>query len=202
VVRSPLVRETRVAVGLPAPPRLSRDFLAFLIADQLLLGGRADTTPGQIRRSDDAPLPRRLAASIGAQRFGDGMDYDESSPPLAQLSPSYLTITFVTSSADALAIERAVSEGLADIAATTSDAEINAARDALVAFLSGWMLSPSLLTMADHLAAFALIDEDATRLNRLQAELEAVPPSAVRRLLAGFAEEQAARLALVLPAAN
>jgi predicted Zn-dependent peptidase len=202
VVRSTLVTETRVAVGLPAPPRRSRDFLAFLIADQLLLGGRADTATGQISRSDNAPLPRRLAASIGGHRFGDGISYDESPPPLAQVSPSYLTITFTTPNADALAIERAVSVALADIAETASDAEINAARGALVAFLSSWMLSPNLLAMADHLAAFALIDEDATRLNRLHAELEAVPPAAVRRLLAGFAEERAARLGLVLPAAN
>lgn len=202
VVRSALVSETRVALGLAAPPRLSRDFLAFLIADQLLLGGRAETTSGQFSRSGDAPLPRRLAASIGGYGFGDGMSYDESPPLLAQVSPSYLRISFTTPSAEAVTIERAVSEALADIAANTSDAEINAARDALVVFLSDWMLSPNLLTMADHLAAFALIDEDATRLSRLQAELEAVRPAAVRSLLAGFSEEGAARLAVVLPASN
>jgi zinc protease len=47
--REPLVRRdsrvttTRVGIGLPAPSRKSDDYLAFLVLDQLLLGGRAST---------------------------------------------------------------------------------------------------------------------------------------------------------------
>lgn len=197
VVPSPLVDQVNVAVAIPAPPRDADNFFAFLIADQLLMGGRTGfESPSEIRRDDDAPLPRRLVQSLGASGLRDGMRYPESPPLLASRSPASLRVLFsAPPSVSGDRVQNAVSVALDDIAATTTDAEIEAAKRALLDFMSGWMLSPNLLALSDHLATFALFDDDPARLNRLPVEIMRVRPSEVRAWIAN-AES---RIALVTP---
>lgn len=203
VVHDARAARARVGVGFPAPPRNSADFLAALVVEQYLMGGRdqvGDTVT--IARSLETPFGRRLVSSLGADRPGDGVYYRTDPPPLAQRSPSYFRVTFEAGSAvdgDSVAIlvrqalDAAVGPGLTDAAIARAKAE-------WVAFMGRWLMAPDLLPLADHLAAFTFIDGSASRLARLPTEIEALTPERIRRVARTYFGSEAARLVLVLPA--
>lgn len=199
--RSTVLTRPFVAAGLQAPDRHSDAFTAFLVLDQLLLGGRQGfAAPAEIVRAQDAPLPRYLASMIGACAFDDSTHYSQHPPSLAFASPSYHTIRFaVPRGVTGAQAQSALETALAELAGAVSDEDIVAARDQLEAFLSGWMLSPSLLALADHLAAFAMIDGDGRRLNRLPSEIRAVRPQDVRSLMLRHERDLKPRLAMLEP---
>jgi predicted Zn-dependent peptidase len=201
VARSSRVYGVRVALGLQAPERESPEFLAFLVLDQLLLGGRAGfTQPQEIVRSASAPLARRLAAALGAVDISDGRSYREAPPFLSLGSPSYMKAVFSAPEEHAVAkVEAAITTALDEIRAETTDADIAQAKSELADFLSRWMLLPDLPVLGDLLAGFVFIDGDPARLNRLRSEIEAVEPSAVRALLDRYRQDLPPRLAVVLP---
>lgn len=203
VVRHDRVSGSRVGIGFQAPPRGSDDFLAYLILEQFLLGGRQlDSIGAPVIRSPNAPLARGLTASLGARDFTDGVSYETDPPPLAIASPAYSAVYFeiprpLSSDSIALVTQRAVATALTT---DLSDAAIAEAKRQLVSFYERWFLSPTLLALADHVAAFALTDNDPKRLSRLATDIAAVTPERVRRLARWYRESGNVRLAIVLPA--
>ena len=203
VVRDAHVTRPRVGLGFRAPPRNSADFLAALVVDQYLMGGRdQDGDTATFARTLGTPFGERLVGSLGAERPGDGAYYRTDPPPLAQRSPSYFRATFeVGSAVDGESVTGRVLAALEG--ATGPDltgAAVARAKAELVAFMGRWLMLPDLLPLADHLAAFTFIDGDAPRLARLPGEIEALSVERVRRVARTYFGSQAARLVLVLPA--
>jgi predicted Zn-dependent peptidase len=202
ITRDPHVQAIRVGLGFPAPPREGPAFLAALVVDQYLMGGRdqvGDTVT--IARSLSTPFGERLVSTLGARDPGDGTYYRTDPPPLAQRSPSYFRATFEVSrplSADSTItlVKRALNGAL-----TTdfTDAAIARAKAELIAFMGNWLMAPDLLPLADHLAAFTFIDGDASRLARLPAEIAALTPAQVRKVATTYFGPRAARMVLVVP---
>ncbi len=202
VVRDARVQAIRVGLGFPAPPREGTDFLAALVVDQYLMGGRdqvGDTAT--IARSFATPFGERLVAALGARAPGDGTYYRTDPPPLAQRSPSYFRATFevgkpITADSTIALVHRALDEALTT---DLTDAAIARAKDDLIGFMGNWLMAPDLLPLADHLAAFTLIDGDATRLARLPAEIAALSPAQVRKVATTYFGQRAARMVLIVP---
>src|SRR6185503_16396642 len=67
IVQDSLVSSTNVGLVFPAPPRNSPDFLAYLVVDQLLFGGRREVTDSAyFARSLGTSLGHRLVAALDA----------------------------------------------------------------------------------------------------------------------------------------
>jgi len=202
VVRDEHVTGARIGIGFEVPSRTNEDYTAYLILDQFLMGGRQlDSDSAQVTRVLDSPLGRHLVASLGASNIGDGVSYDTDPPPLAIASPSYFAAYFdmpraMPSDSIAAITLRAVRAALTT---DLTDAAIADAKRQLARFYERWFLSPTLLALADHLAAFALIDNQPSRLNRLASEIDAVSPDRVRRLARWYQQRGHVRLAIVLP---
>lgn len=133
--------------------------------------------------------------------IGDGRDYSTDPARLALRSPSYLGMFVdVPGGATAKQVENDVREALKETLTEdlTNDA-IAGAKAELVRFLGAWLLSPDLLPLADHLAAFTFIDGTARRLNRLPDEIRAISPDRVRALARRYLKPGGFRLALVVP---
>jgi zinc protease len=205
VVRDDRITGARVGIGFEAPSRSAKAFLAYLILDQFLMGGRQpDSDSAEVARSLDSPLGRRLVAALGATALSDGVSYETDPPPLAIASPSYFAAYFdipraMPSDSIAAVTRRAVTSALTR---DLTNAAIADAKRRLIAFYERWFLSPTLLPLADHLAAFALIDNQPSRLNRLASEINAVSPDRVRRLARWYQERGHVRLAIVLAREN
>jgi zinc protease len=203
IVRDDHVTGARVGIGFEAPARTGEDYLAYLILDQFLMGGRQlNTDSAEVTRSLDSALGRRLVAAFGAESLGDAVYYETDPPPLAIASPSYFAAYFdaptaIASDSIAARTQRAVASTLTT---DLTDAAIANAKRQLISFYERWFLSPTLLALADHLAAFALIDNEPQRLNRLASEINAVSPDRVRRLARWYQDRGRVRLAIVLPA--
>lgn len=202
VVHDARVTATRVGLGFSLPPRASDDFLAALVVDQYLMGGRdqlGDTVT--IERSLATPFGERLVTSLGARAPGDGVYYSTDPPPLAQRSPSYLRATFEVGQALAPDTVIARTSAALQAALTTdmTDVAIGRAKRELIAFMGRWLMAPDLLPLADHLAAFMLIDGSTRRLARLPAEIEALSPARVRRVANAHFGPRVARMVLVAP---
>jgi zinc protease len=192
----------RLGIGFPAPPRDGADYLAFMILEQFLLGGRQlASDSASVRRSMDSPLGKRLRSELNADSLEDGVYYSTDPPLLAFRSPTF-TRAFVSFPPRLTADEIAARTRRAIASATSelTDAAIASAKRELIGFLGRWMLSPDLLHLGDHLAAFAFIEGEAARLTRLPAEIEAVPASRVRAAGQRLAAPGGSRIAMVLPA--
>ena len=202
VVHDARVTGARVGIGFEAPSRIGDDYLAYLILDQFLIGGRQpDSDTAQVTRSLDSPLGRRLVAALGAQGIGDGVSYETDPPPLSIASASYLAAYFDMPRAMPSDSIVAITNREVTSALTTdlTDAAIADAKRQLIAFHERWLLSPTLLALADHLAAFVLIDNQPARINRLASEINAVRHDRVRRLARWYQGRGHVRLAIVLP---
>lgn len=109
VVRTHLAAEGfAVAAGFAAPPRASREYLAMLVLDQFLLGGRQEFAQlWNIERDQNSPLARRLREEgIRVDSINDGRGYGAASPPLAESDPAYFEVNFETDPATAADIQR------------------------------------------------------------------------------------------------
>jgi predicted Zn-dependent peptidase len=132
----------------------------------------------------------------------DDRDYGTGPPWLAAASPSYFAAyveanrQVPTDSLSTLA-DRALAQALTT---DLTDAAIDRAKRELKMFLDRWLMGSDLLHLGDHLAAFALFDGRATRLNSLAREIDAVTPAQVRRLAARYRRTGAARITVVVPA--
>src|SRR6185436_6212379 len=79
----------------PAPPRNSPDFLAYLVVDQLLFGGRREVTDSAyFARSLGTSLGHRLVAALDARNLDDGVYYATDPGPLLHRSPTFLQASF------------------------------------------------------------------------------------------------------------
>ena len=184
--RSDVVEGDWVAAGIPAPPRESSDYLAFLVLDQWLLGGREDfTTLWSIRRSINSPLGEALAASGPLDYLGDARGYGAASPPLAEGDPAYFTIQFGANEMDVeAAIQRFESAIAAIRQAPPSDEELLAARAQTIEFYRRWLNYDNLRPLSDHLAGMALNDPAGPeRVMELHDKLASVTPEDVRRVI-------------------
>lgn len=181
--RSDVAEGDWVTVGVPAPRRDSRDYLAFLVLDQWLLGGREDfTTLWSIKRSINSPIGKALAASGPLDYLGDARGYGAASPPLAEGDPAYFSIQFGANEMD---VETAIQRFEAAVAAIRQtppgDEELVAARAQLMAFYRRWLNYENLRPLSDHLAGMAFNDPiGPERLMTLHDELAAVTPEDVR----------------------
>lgn len=201
IVSDPVVDRPRIGIGFAAPPRTSPDFVTFLVLDQLLMGGRAlATDTSSVRRSIDSPLGRRLAAAVGADALDDAGDYDSGPPLLASRAPAFVA-AYVHAARpmppDSL-IPRVRTAVDAALTADLTDDAVAAARRGLVQFLGTWLMAPTLLHLADLVAAFEMIDGDATRLRRLPREIEAVTGRRVRALARAYVGSDRVRIAAVI----
>ena len=182
VIRSQNLGTATVAgLAWPQPSAGSRDFLAFLIADQLMLGGRTD--PTKVQRSDASPLATRLNASLGATGVEDARDPMWGAPPMADLDPSLYVVQFSSQrNLEPKQVRAAASSALRQIRRTgLSDARIEEAREALAKFYEAWLLEPTYRILADHLAAFAFDGRNPEEVKRIPAMIRGIAPDAVRR---------------------
>jgi predicted Zn-dependent peptidase len=202
VVRDARITGARVGIGLEAPDRASADYMAFLVLDQYLMGGRQiETDSAPVSRSVESPLGRRLRDALGTMSIDDGRSYETDPPPLAIASPSFLAAymdmprPMPSDSIDAR-VRRAVAAALTT---DLTDAAVDDAKRRLLAFYERWFLSPTLLALADHLAAFTLIDDRPARLRDLPSEIRGVTAPQVRRLARTLSEPGKVRVAMVVP---
>lgn len=189
--------QTAAGLAWPRPALGDPDLLPFLVADQLLLGGRS--SGADPKRSDLSPLGAQLARSIGASELWDRQD-EWSAPPMADTGPGLYTILFRSSRAvtpdEAAAAARAALREIA--AAGLGDAAIETAKRQLAAFYEAWLLEPNGRIIADHMVAFAAAGRDPATLLGIPEAIRAVRPAAVR---AAFRRNllQVDPLAVVLP---
>jgi len=173
------------AAGILAPPRDSADYLAFLVLDQLLLGGRDSfESLWDIERALDSPLGRRLRESGPLDLLSDDRGYGAASPPLAEGDPAFFTIKFAANEMDLMTAPDRLDAALEAVRRQDmNDESIIAARDALIRFYRAWLNFENLRPLSDHLAGMAFNDaEGATRMNTLADEIAAVSPDSVRRV--------------------
>ena len=174
-----------VVAGFTTPPPDSEDYLALLVLDQHLMGGRDGFEElWTIRRSMNSPLGQRLSASGPLDYLGDGRGYGAASPPLAEASPAYFTIQFGADEMDLTEGVTRLQTALTDISQSEmNDADILASRDALLGFYRLWLNAENLRPPSDHLAGLAFYHrEGASRLGNLAEDLVNVTPDDVRRV--------------------
>ncbi len=186
VLRQNLPEAFSVAIGFPRPTFASGDLIAFMVLDQLLLGGRDPfSSPPNIARSDGSPLASRLGGSLQGSGFWDGKERRWGVPLFAEGDPSLYTIVF--SSRVALSpdeVLKALRRSLLDVRRQSmSDAEIEAAKRHFATFYRAWLLEPDLRIVSDHLAALALLGNDPAELNGLLDRIMAVEPDEVRGVM-------------------
>lgn len=173
------------AVAFPQPDHVKDDYAAFMVLDQLLMGGRVvEDGVARPARSDSAPLAIRLHATLGAMAVYDGKDTGWGVPLMAEGDPAVYIVVFNLPSEIAPEIIRArFREALEDIRSNAmSDADIAAAQSALAAFYPLWLATPDGRVLADHLAALPdgmAIDD----LNHIDDRLRAVTPDQVRNAM-------------------
>lgn len=178
------------AVGFPPADPASDAHLAFMVLDQLLMGGRTveDGEP-QPQRAESSPLAARLGARIGATSVYDGKDTGWGVPSLAEGVPSLYAITFqIPQPYTPDDVRRQVLGALADIRRSAmSDQDVVDARNRLADFYDAWLRTPDGRVLADHLASLPPGSAPES-LNSLVDRIRAVTPDDARsqmdRLLA------------------
>lgn len=176
-----------VDAGFETPPHASREFMALLVLDQILMGGRQEFSRlHDIRRNLDSPLGRELARRANIEYLFDGRGYGSASPLLAEADPALFHIVFYTESADtpehAQAFVQVLDESLAAVGRNgLSEQALRQAKRELVHFYAGWLGHQDLRPLGDHLAGLAMHDERGPeRLLHLHEEIEAVTLEEVR----------------------
>ncbi len=192
--------DPRVGIGLPAPERRDPEFLAYMILDQYLIGGRGLATDSTSQgRSLRSPLGTRLANAFSIADIDDGRDARTSPPALSFQSPSYATISFTVKRAmptDSIA-PRTLAALRGALTTDLTDDAIAKAKHDLSDYLGRSMLAPDLLPLGDHLAAFSFIDGSAKRLKSLPSEIDRVSLVRIRTLAARYVAPGMARIVIV-----
>jgi len=192
---------SRTAAGLawPRPALGDRDLLPFLVADQMLLGGRSNGADQ--KRSDSSPLGADLARRLGASNLWDRQD-EWSAPPMADTGPALYTVLFRSSRTltpdEAAAAARAALREIASRGLT--DAAIETAKAQLAAFYEALLMEPNGRMIADHMVAFAAAGRDPATVLGIPAAIRAVRPAAVRGAFRRYLS-QVDPIAVVLPPA-
>ena len=158
---------------------------AFLIADQLLMGGR-DIVEGEpsIARSDKSPLGKALGSLLGATELWDGKEQRWGVPAAAERDPSIYAILFSLPAAmEPYKVRTAVLAALKDIHRTTTVADLRAAKEKIADFYEAWLLEGDYRILGDHLAAFALDGGKPEEVKSLPQRIRATPIGEVRRML-------------------
>ena len=164
----PLAERPALAIAWHAPPRNTPEHAAFVLLDQMILQGR------------DSALYQKLVqekgltgeVSGGLNLLGNPWNYEGPMLHIAYL--------FHDKDRSADELVRAADEALAPFLERPVDAETLArakvkARSALYAEMESF----SGFGLADLLAALALFDDDPSRVNRIEDELERVTPELV-----------------------
>lgn len=196
---------TKVSLGFDLPDRESDDALSFLVFNQFLMGGRQQTDGLRaLKRDDAAPLSRVFKGPLAADRIGDNRWYPQDPPILSARSPHYIAQSFeAPGRGDPAYIEQTLKAELDRIISEEmSDDAIEVAKIELLNFLNTFMIAPNRLGLADHLAAFEFIDNDPTRLNRLDDEIMSLDPEDIRSLAQSYLDTRPVRIAIVLPDAD
>ncbi len=182
-VGSPDFEGVWFAAGFAAPPRASDDYIAMIVLDQLLLGGRGEYDElWNIERALDSPLGRRLATRLAISTLDDGRGYSSASPPLAEGDPAQFEIHFAVADGVLSDLDAALTAALAEVYAEDLTAEaLNRAKLDLVDFYQRWLADASLRPLGDHLAGLAMHDAAGpARLATLHEDIESVTLSDVR----------------------
>lgn len=172
-------------IGFHQPPHNSKDYPAFLVADQLLMGGREiEGDVALITRSDQSSLGTRLASALGASGFWDGKEQRWGVPVAAERDPSIYAILFsLPLNADFLKVRAAITKALKNIRREEmSSRQIIAARDKLAAFYDMWLLESDYRILGDHLAAFAIDGADPSAVKNLPQRIRATSTREVQRM--------------------
>ncbi|HEX9931340.1 MAG TPA: insulinase family protein [Allosphingosinicella sp.] len=171
--------QTVAGLAWPRPALGARDLLPFLVADQLLLGGR--TSGADPKRSDASPLGAALGAGIGASNLWDRQD-GWAAPPMVDTGPGLYTVLFnssrsltpeETAAAARAALRRIEAAGLGDGAIETAKAQ-------LASYYETWLLEPNARVIADHMVALAATGRDPAAVLGIPDAIRAVRPAAVR----------------------
>lgn len=183
--RSPEAGTTWVSAGILAPPVESDQYLAMLILDQFLMGGRQEfENLWRVQRDMQSPVGRHLGARGQLHALSDGRGYGAASPPLAERDPAYFEIQFETDPAAVEELETRLREALRNARSEMSDESIDRARRELLHFYRQWLGYDNLRPLGDHLAGMSFRgDDEPRRLLNLHEELSEITPEQVRNVM-------------------
>jgi len=187
------------------PDHLQPDFPAFMVLDQLLLGGQDNASdPEDNRRSDASVLGRRLSARLGASGLWDGKVKGAGVPMAAEGDPSRYVIVFSLPGVETPGrVAEVLHASLVDIRREElSETGIVAARTALAAYYRRAFEDPSHRFLADHLARYVRDGRDPADVLKLPELIEGVDVQAVRGMLDRTLLAQTPAVAVIVPAAE
>jgi predicted Zn-dependent peptidase len=190
-----------MGLAWPQPPAHSDDLFAWIVADQLLLGGRTD--PSRVTRAEDSPLAALLTKQLGARRVSDYRDAVWGNPPLLEGDRALHMLLFSMSrSPEPEEVRRGVLAAIGQVKRDhMSDAEIVAAREHLASFYERWFFEPNYRILSDHLAFYAMTGADPRSALAIPSRIRAVRPEEVRRAVERYLL-RVAPVTVVLPPAS